>query len=155
MRLVDTYSAASGIDFLKTQNQLDVIKDSITSVQVYLARGAGSKIKDNVECNLADRGWARDVRIDSERALTINTFHHSGIALQVQVGNVARAFYDLLKLESVVRQEKVVVGVLVVPTKTASRELGDNLANFERLSGEHRDLFNSIVKMPLVILGFE
>lgn len=155
MRMADSYSAADGLKFLKHHHQLDVITASIATVQMSLSRGSGSAIKEHVESYLADRGWARNVRIDAERALTINAFHHSGIALQVQVGNVARAFYDLLKLESVVRLEKVRLGVLIVPTRQASRQLGDNLANFERLSGEHRDLFNSIIKMPLVIFGFE
>lgn len=155
MQVVYAYSAANGLEFVRSQQQLDVVKGSIASAPTSLTRGSGPRIKEHVEGHLADRGWARDVRIDAERALTINAFHHSGIALQVQVGNIARAFYDLLKLESVVRLEKVQVGVLVVPTKSASRQLGDNLANFERLSGEHRDLFNSIVGMPLVIFGFE
>jgi hypothetical protein len=155
MRLVDTYSAANGLGFLSSQGQLAVIKKSIESAPPSLTRGSGPSIKAHIETFLADHGWATNVRIDAQRALTINAFHHSGIALQVQVGNIARAFYDLLKLESVVRLQKVKVGVLVVPTKEASRLLGDNLSNFERLSGEHRDLFNSIVNMPLVILGFE
>lgn len=155
MRLANSYSAADGLSFLTSQLQLDVIKDSIASAPFVLNRGAGPAVKSHVGEYLADRGWATNVRIDVERALTINTFHHTGIALQVQVGNIARAFYDLLKLESVVRLQKVRVGVLVVPTKNAARQLGENLANFERLSGEHRDLFNSIIEMPLVILGFE
>lgn len=155
MRVADSYSAANGLGILTSQNQLEGIREAITTAPTELARGAGPIIKDHVESHLANRGWARNVRIDAERALTINVFHHSGIALQVQVGNIARAFYDLLKLESAVRQGKVQTGVLVVPTKEAARRLGDNLANFERLSGEHRDLFNSIVNMPLVIFGFE
>ena len=155
MRLVDTYSAANGLGFLSSQGQPAVIKKSIESAPPVLTRGSGPAIKAHIETSLADHGWATNVRIDAQRALTINAFHHSGIALQVQVGNIARAFYDLLKLESVVRLQKVEVGVLVVPTKDASRLLGDNLSNFKRLSGEHSDLFDSIVNMPLVILGFE
>jgi hypothetical protein len=155
MRVANSYSAANGLVGLMTQNQLDVITAAITSSPISISKGAGPLIKDHIEGFLADRGWASNVRIDVERLVTVNAFHHSGIALQVQVGNVARAFYDLLKLESTIRQSRVRTGVLVVPTRTAARQLGDNLANFERLSGEHKDLFSSILTMPLVLLGFE
>jgi hypothetical protein len=69
------------------------------------------------------------------------------------MGNVARAFYDLMKLQRLFDLEMISVGVLIVPMKSAAVKIGSNLASFERLSEEHELMFRSQINAPLVIFG--
>jgi len=155
MLLTNTYQSSGGRQRLSELGQFDVVVDALNDPEVEVSRGSAPLIKTQIEDHLASQGWAKSVRIDVDRGPTINAFHHSGIALQVQVGNIARAFYDLLKLEAVVRMHKVSMGVLIIPTNCAAKVIGGNLANFERVTSEHQVLYENIVKMPLVIFGFE
>jgi hypothetical protein len=77
------------------------------------------------------------------------------VALQVQLGNMARAFYDLMKLESLFHQGRAECGVLVLATQEAARDLGANHASFERVATEVRTVFADQIRIPLAIFAIE
>ena len=58
------------------------------------------------------------------------------IGLCVQCGNIARAMYDLTKLQALHAAGEIDAAVIVVPTRDAARVLGSNLADFARLLRE-------------------
>lgn len=155
MRQAQTYESNSGISELEYLAQAVNVAKALNAPEITISRGSSQNVKSHIQESLASSGWATNVKLDVNSATSLNAFHHSGIALQVQIGNVARAFYDLLKLEAVNRQKKISVGILVVPTRYAAQIMGDNLANFERLSSEHQLLFKEIISIPLVVYSFE
>ena len=67
---------------------------------------------------------------------------------------MARAFYDLLKFEAMYRKRKIDAAVLVVPVYEAARALGDNIANFTRVTREIT-LFAGIITVPCVVIGID
>jgi len=155
VRVVDIYGSTGGIEVLRELGQYDLVRAAIGSTLVQPVRGSSAAIKSSIQGALEGAGWASGVRLEIDRGPEINSFHHSGIALQVQLGNIARAFYDLMKLEAVWRLGRIGCGVLIVPTKIAARSMGDNLANFERVTEEHEALFSRFVCLPLVVFAFE
>lgn len=155
MRIVDLYDSGGGLELLRSQGQEDRIRSTANLPDIEPTKGNSTTIKRRIQESLADAGWASDVHLEVDRGPSINSFHYSGVALQVQVGNIARAFYDLMKLEAAWRLGKVKTGVLIVPTKPAARLLGDNLANFERVTEEHSFLFSPVIQLPLVVFAFE
>jgi len=155
MRLIDMYESAGGRVRISELGQLEAISSALDAPEIKVSRGSAPKIKAHIEEKLASLGWATNVRIEVDKGPALNAFHFTGVALQVQAGNIARAFYDLLKLEAVVQMKKASLGVLIVPTNAAAKQLGDNLANFERITSEHRLLFADIIRMPLIVMGFE
>ena len=94
-----------------------------------------------------------NVRVHSDFDIKINAIK-DGVALTLQTGNITRAFYDLLKFEVMYRANRIESAVLIVPSSTAARELGSNIANFQRVTGELK-LFQDIITVPCMVLGVD
>ena len=86
--------------------------------------------------------------------LTLNLVKDK-VVVQVQLGNVARAFYDLMKMQAMHTQNRAACGVLVVPTSAAARQIGSNLAQFERVSKELQGVFFHQITIPVLVVGIE
>jgi hypothetical protein len=117
--------------------------------------GCSTKIKAHIDKKLEADGWARPVLIHPGLGPDLNALHPKKVVLQVQTGNIARAFYDLMKMESLHQQNRAVCGVLVVPSASAARKIGGNLANFDRVQEELHTLFFHQVSIPLLLAAFE
>ena len=155
MQVVATYQSGAGMRLLNERGYSQLVSSAVAQQQIVPCRGSSRAIKSAIQSRLNSAGWATNVRLEFDRGPSINAFHPAGIALQVQVGNMARAFYDLMKLESAWRLDRIALGVLVLPTSKAARAIGDNIANFERITEEHEVLFRTFVQLPLVVYGFE
>jgi hypothetical protein len=90
--------------------------------------------------------------------------HGSGISIASQknrvglgiqtAGNMSRMYADLIKLQQMYLNDTICVGVLIMPTAIAARQLGDNLANSDRLESE-LTIFRKVIHMPLMIISFQ
>jgi hypothetical protein len=110
-------------------------------------------VKEHFEARWAELGWASEVAVDPQRNPTINAMKQR-IGMTVQTGNIARAFYDLLKFQAMYLNSRVDVAVLMVPTAAAASTLGSNIANFSRVTDE-LELFFHIITVPVLIVSFE
>ena len=63
-------------------------------------------------------------------------------------------YADLIKLQQMYLDDTIRAGVFIMPTAVAARELGDNLANSDRLESE-LTIFRKVIHMPLVIMSFQ
>lgn len=108
------------------------------------------EIKRAVKSTLLAAGWASNVRVPGSR-LTVN-FLRDNSALCVQLGNVARTYADLLKLQTLCSIGKITGGIIAVPVVTAAKLLGSNRAQFERLVSEIV-LFRDTISLPLCVMG--
>lgn len=109
-----------------------------------------SELKKAVGWSLVKAGWARNVRVPGSR-LSVN-FVLDNAALCVQFGNVARTYADLLKLQTMHCLGKTSNGFIAVPVLAASRIMGSNHAQFERLVAEI-ELFRETISMPIGVIG--
>ena len=137
MRIAQTYQTKSALQTIRNSGVAEQLEVVLNQAELPLKPRASAAIKDSIESRLDHLGWLIHLRIDVDLRAEVNAFHSSGTALQVQLGNVARAFYDLMKLQRLYELNKISVGVLVVPMKAAAVRIGSNLASFERLSEEH------------------
>ncbi len=94
-----------------------------------------------------------NVRVHSDSNIKINAIKN-GVALTLQTGNITRAFYDLLKFEVMYRANRIDSAVLIVPSRNAARELGSNIANFQRVTAELK-LFRDVITVPCTVLGVD
>jgi hypothetical protein len=106
-----------------------------------------------VELELAKNGWALNAPVDKDFKLVI-TARKSQLGFQIQTGNISRAMYDLLKLQTMYLNRVIEAACLAVPSGSAAGILGGNLANGNRLSDELK-LFSRHITVPLVLLAFE
>lgn len=103
---------------------------------------------------IQEYGWSNQVRISSKKALTL-TAKHGKIALCLQTGNVARFYADLLKLQAQHLDGKAVCAIYILPMKSAAKKMGQNIANFERLTSELIHMFSKVITVPILVMGFE
>lgn len=97
---------------------------------------------------LAD-GWAADFRF-SMGGLTIG-YKKEDVGLCTQLGNAARVYADLLKLQTAFNLDLIALGVLVVPSDAYSTYLGTNHAGFSRADRDIQAL-EATLTMPLVLV---
>lgn len=125
--------------------QLLVVTDSAAS------RGPRA-VRQQWTMRFAAAGWACDVPVAGSN-LTVS-YVRQGVAVCTQLGNVARTYADLLKLEKLYRDSMITLAVEVVPSDGLSRRLGSNHAGWDRFTREVR-LFRDVITAPLLVLGVD
>ena len=98
---------------------------------------------------LLAEGWAADFRFSSG-GLTIG-YRKGDVGLCTQLGNAARVYADLLKLQTAFNLGLIRVGALVVPSDAYSSYLGTNHAGFSRADRDMKAL-EATLTMPLVLI---
>ena len=96
-------------------------------------------------------GWSNKVKVASELEITI-TSRKDNVGLCIQFGNMARMYADLLKTQYMCDKGSIALAIMIVPTTEFARELGSNLANFERLVKELK-VFKRTITLPILIYG--
>ncbi|MEM8506626.1 MAG: BglII/BstYI family type II restriction endonuclease [Bacteroidota bacterium] len=150
VQISNVYSHKNGeVIFENKEGHLELYK-AIETCGYIFQKGAPPRIKKHMVKYLTGKQWADKVRVGNSR-LTIN-FLKQRIGVCFQIGNVARTYADILKLDHLGNQNIIDVGLIIVPDEYESRILGTNYANYERLKNEVI-LFKNEIQTPLVILG--
>ena len=100
---------------------------------------------------LATKGWPGEVHVDSAVKITITSVK-DGCGLCLQFGNMARFYADLLKLQHLFGTGKIKAAVYILPEINMAKNLGSNLANFDRFTKELA-VFKSTITVPLMVYG--
>jgi len=129
------------------------IEDGLGHIKGKLCSRCAPQLRADILDALRHRGWSDKVRISSNFALTL-TAMNGRIALCLQTGNMARFYADLLKLQAQFLDEKINAAIYIVPMKDAAKRMGQNMANFERMISELKNLFDRVITVPIIILGF-
>ena len=110
-------------------------------------------IREHVENEFLEEGWALGVKLDQESGLKIFA-QKDDVGFQLQTGNMSRAPYDLLKMEYLFQSGRIEAAAIGVPTKEAARTIGDNIVNAERVIRE-LILFDRVITVPILVVAFE
>ena len=156
MRLGHYVSYQDARALLEKAGLFEFVTNVLEAPNIKVAGGSGPAIKGYIQSELDRAGWACPVKIDPTQNPDLNALHQaSRTVLQVQTGNIARAFYDLMKMQSLHDQGRANCGVLIVPSSTASRTIGGNLANFDRVRDELEILYFHQIRIPVLLVSFE
>lgn len=137
----------------KISNELLIeIKQVIEKCEIKIKRNASIIRKELLACFMT-KGWPTKIRLDTLSKISVTSMKLD-IGLCLQTGNISRLYADLLKLQTLYSKKMIKVGVLILPINKAAKALGSNIANYERLMGELK-IFESVITMPLVIIGIE
>ncbi len=153
MEFVRSYSSHHGADEWKRRDMFDWATDLFAAPNIEVKYGCTSGIRSHLKNELTNGGWAYNVRIASNYDLTVTGLYRD-MAFQIQTGNIARAIYDLMKLQYLYHEKKIQTAAIAVPTKEAAALIGSNVAHDERLSGELQ-LFDRIITVPLMVIAFK
>jgi len=126
----------------------------LSDVRRPLKRHSAASVREDVLLLLRSKaGWSDEIRISAKRGLTL-TAKNGSTALCFQTGNMARFYADLLKLQAQFLDGKITSGVYILPTREAACLMGENMANYERLTAELSQMFSKVITIPLLIYGF-
>lgn len=104
------------------------------------------------EC-LTLSGWPGPVKIAVESNATVFSLK-SDLLFQIQLGNISRCAYDLLKIQYMYQSGKINAAALVVPTNSAAKQLSTNITDSHRVWNELK-IFNRVLTIPLLLLAIE
>ena len=149
------YNHRGAKEVLQALDMYAFVRSLVDAPAVGIKPGAAPLVKDHIEGLLTTKGWAMPTQVRDGYKPNLNAAFGTQVVLQVQTGNIARGFYDLLKMEAVFAQGRAECGVLIVPANGASRKLGGNLADFSRIAEELSVLYEPVITMPVLLLGFE
>ena len=135
---------------------LQVVRHSVFAPDLDIYSGTARSVRKHIQDFLTARGWIPDLKVDSVLRPSINFVDpDSNVLFQIQTGNIARAFYDLMKMQSVFEQGRCKCAVLCLPSATAAKVMGSIIANLDRLKDELEYLFGSQILVPVYLLSFE
>jgi len=136
-----------------SRGQKEWLTDIFEAPALRIQRGCTREIRDHVEMELLNEGWALGVSINQKLGLKVTALKDD-IAFQLQTGNMSRAPYDLIKLQYLFQSGKIEAAAIAVPTKIAAKKMGDNLVNAERIIREI-ELFDRVITAPILVVAFE
>lgn len=146
------YEHRSGLKVVPNGIISDVEK-IIWNIKPILTKKSVTSIKEAVREKLEKEGWTGGYRLDATSRITISSYL-KGIGLCFQTGNVGRIYADLLKLQTLYTKENITAGIILIPQIKTAKELGSNMANYERLIRE-LPIFSQVITMPIVVIGFD
>ncbi len=153
MKLNGTYDHHNAVAEWQRRDLHEWLTDVFEAPSVVIQRGGTQAIREHVESEFANEGWALDVRLDQGHQLAV-TAVKADLAFQLQTGNMSRAPYDLLKLQYLFQERKIQAAALALPTQAAAKTIGDNIANAERVFRELK-LFDRVITVPISVVAFE
>lgn len=146
------YEHRSGLRVIPKEILDDVIC-VIEDIHPVLSKNTVTQIKKDLKRGIEIKGWAGEYRLDANSKITISSYLN-GVGMCVQTGNVSRIYADLLKLQALYMKGNICSGIILTPQSDTAKELGFNMANFERLVRE-LPIFSQVITMPIVVIGFD
>lgn len=98
-------------------------------------------------------GWTRQPAVVKGMALKTD-FRKDRVQLEIQFGNAARFYADLLKFQIAFVKGDLDAGVEIVAEHRFAKSMGENLAYYERCSREIEQ-FKPIITIPIWLIGIE
>lgn len=146
------YNHRSGIKVVPN----DIIEDVekvVWDIKPKLFPKSVANLKLSIRKRLEEEGWTGEYRLDATSKITISSYLR-GVGLCFQTGNAGRIYADLLKLQALYTKGNITAGIILIPQIKTARELGSNMANYERLIRE-LPIFSQVITMPIVVIGFD
>ncbi|MQF69444.1 hypothetical protein FIM12_03815 [SAR202 cluster bacterium AD-804-J14_MRT_500m] len=129
------------------------IEDVISTITTKPAKGASESLRKEALARLRSLGWSGEVQVAQGSNITITSTKRR-VGLCLQVGNVARIYADMMKLQALYLNNTIMAAGIVVPSKSVALKLGGNLAQGDRLIRE-LEIFRKVYTVPTMIFELE
>lgn len=151
MKICDRYEHQKALILLEQKIGFSEIASIIEVPGLMFGRDNPKYIKSVISERFNEKGWADRVKVAPSAKITIS-FMKNNVGVCFQLGNVARMYADLLKLETLGLDNKIDVGIIALPDALESSKLGANYARYDRLIKELK-VFSRIFTLPMVVLS--
>lgn len=124
----------------------EIRRDTLSLIDV---PDSPSDLKLAINDKFLEAGWAQNFKISGSNLYV--SFKRDRTAACVQLGNVARVYADILKLQNLFDRKVIDRAILIVPSDSLSKEFGANHASFGRTVRDIETLALSITCPILVV----
>lgn len=149
---VITYSHNHGEKVVPSTIKNPLIK-ALIALDFHITPLSAPKLRKTLLGIIKELGWTNRVPVAAGLNITI-TAVNDDTGLCLQLGNMARFYADLLKLQSLHITRRITNGIYIIPTKSAAHTLGHGIAEYERMVQE-LEYYQTIVTIPLFVIGME
>jgi hypothetical protein len=149
---IKLYSHSNG-EQLTSPEILRPLLKSLEAIDFQFRRRCADALRRLILGRLRELGWTDRIQLAAKSKISITAVNR-GVGLCLQVGNMARFYADLLKLQTLFHGSKITSAIYILPSRTVAREIGQNIANADRMTKE-LGLYEMIITIPLVILELE
>lgn len=149
---ITKHNHCNGLEKVPEALRLEIEK-ALANCSIPPALRAAAKIRTSVLASLVKDGWSNKVTVAAGSGITISSAKNN-IGLCLQTGNMSRMYADLIKLQKMFLDDGIRAGAMIVPSASAAKALGSNIANANRLLKE-LDIFRKVIHMPIIIFVFE
>ena len=134
------------------------IEADIHGLQVPNGAIAPNAVTRPIREALTRHGWSGEVFLSRESKITISG-QKGNIGLAIQFGNISRIYADLLKLQSLFLDAKLLGAIVIVPARSLLPSLSktggtDNRCNLDRIKRE-LPIFSLVITMPIAFYGID
>lgn len=132
---------------------LNPLMRRLSELQFEFRENTASDLRKIILDCIMELGWSDQVKVDKEHNITITSMRNN-VGLCLQLGNMARFYADILKLEVLHQKDTAVSAIYILPTKAAAASLGSNIVHFDRFT-EELNIFKHIITIPIAVIGVE
>lgn len=150
--ILETYSHNLGVNAVDDR-ELNNIRNIIGAIDINIEKGSAPKLRKLITEEVQKYGWSGKVKVDTTKEITIPSMKKE-ISLCIQTGNISRFYSDILKLETLYKNNKTTCGIYIVLKNEAAKRAGNNIANYERVISE-LELYRHTITIPIVVIGIE
>ncbi len=137
----------------KVIGAVEKVKQVISSAPFNVTSLGIPSAKRNLISYFRAEGFATSIRPDPAMRWSVHAMSTSRLIVHLAFGNVANAMYELMKCEHYFRNSFSMATVFVIPERALARELGSNIADFEKIEREFDTSFVNVLRMPLTLIG--
>lgn len=146
------YSHNFGLEVLDSQRKSELI-ERLNNIEFQFGKNKATGLREKILEQLSELGWSDQVKVDKDFNITITSMKNK-VGLCLQLGNMARFYADLLKLQHLYQRDIISNSIYILPRKKVASKLGSNIADFERFT-EELNLFKNIINIPIAIIGID
>jgi len=133
----------------------DHVAKILLNVEISFESASTSSVRSHLLEILDSLEWAIKSRPLESIPFRTSAVSSNRSALQCQFGNIANAFYDLMKLQLVFSKGLATGCILIVPMRRTAKQINSNVANYETILSNLDAGFSSFITAPLVLMGIE
>jgi hypothetical protein len=123
----------------------------LSGLKFSIVKGCAEALRHEILTRLTVLGWSEEFVLNADSKISLTSSYHNHV-LCLQTGNMGRFYADLLKMQYVYMNKTVKAAFYILPSKLASKAMGDNIAHFDRMKRE-LDFFQHIITIPTLVFG--
>lgn len=111
------------------------------------------RLNDAFVEGFVQRGWTRQPKVVNTLNLKAD-FKKDGVQVEVQFGNAARYYADLMKFQLAFDNRNIDMGVEIIAKNLFGKKMDSNMTNYERCIKEIEKMRTTIA-VPIWVIGIE